>query len=208
MKEQRDYTQDLSDIRSMMERSSKFLSLSGLAGVLAGIYALAGAWFAYSVLGLSTQELPTGYLDSTASPANITQLILLAVIILVLAIGTAIVLSWMKANKRGESAWNATSKRMIANMSVPLVTGGLLILILLSKNILVLIAPLSLIFYGVALYNASKFSYDDVKYLGIVQIGLGLLAALYTNYGLLLWAIGFGVIHIVYGIYMHIRYER
>jgi uncharacterized membrane protein len=89
-----------------------------------------------------------------------------------------------------------------------LLSGGLLILILLSKNALMLIAPISLIFYGVALYNASKFSFNDVKYLGIVQIGLGLLAALYTNYALLLWAIGFGVVHIGYGIYMHIRHER
>ena len=204
MKEQQDYIQDLSEIRSMMERSSKFLSLSGLAGVMAGIYALAGAWFAYSVLGFSTQELSTGYSDTT----NVTQLVTLAVTILVVAVGTAIILSWKKANKRGESAWNATSKRMIANMSVPLLSGGLLILILLSNNALMLIAPISLIFYGVALYNASKFSFNDVKYLGIVQIGLGLLAALYTNYALLLWAIGFGVVHIGYGIYMHIRHER
>ena len=208
MKEQKDYIQDLAEIRSMMERSSKFLSLSGLAGVMAGIYALAGAWIAYSVLEFTPQMVSAGYTETGSGAANMTQLILLAVTVLVLAVGTAIAFSYQKANKRGESAWNAVSRRLLAGMSVPLLTGGVLVLILLSKGVLALIAPLTLIFYGLALYNASKFSYDDVKYLGMIQIGLGLLGTLFTGYGLLLWAIGFGVIHIIYGIYIHIRYER
>jgi len=208
MKEQKNYIQDLAEIRSMMERSSKFLSLSGLAGVMAGIYALAGAWIAYSVLEFTPQMISSGYSESGSGAANLTQLILLAVAVLVLAVSTAIAFSYRKANKRGESAWNAVSRRLLAGMSVPLLSGGVLVLILLSKGILVLIAPLTLIFYGLALYNASKFSYDDVKYLGMIQIGLGLLGTLFTGYGLLLWAIGFGVVHIIYGIYIHIRYER
>lgn len=208
MKDKKDYIQDLAEIRSMMERSSKFLSLSGLAGVMAGIYALAGAWIAYNVLEFTPQMVSSGYTGSGSSSANLTQLILLATTVLVLAVGTAIVFSYRKASKRGESAWNAVSRRLLAAMSVPLITGGVAVLILLSKGILILIAPLTLIFYGLALYNASKFSYEDVKYLGMIQIGLGLLGMLYTGYGLLLWAIGFGVVHILYGIYIHIRYER
>jgi len=149
-----------------------------------------------------------GYTETGSGAANMTQLILLAVTVLVLAVGTAIAFSYQKANKRGESAWNAVSRRLLAGMSVPLLTGGVLVLILLSKGVLALIAPLTLIFYGLALYNASKFSYDDVKYLGMIQIGLGLMGTLFTGYGLLLWAIGFGVVHIIYGIYIHIRYER
>lgn len=54
--------------------------------------------------------------------------------------------------------------------------------------------------FTASLYNASKFSYDDVKYLGMIQIGLGMMGALYTGYGLMSWALGFGMIHI--------RYER
>src|SRR4030095_704001 len=35
----------LHDIKSIMERSSRFISLSGWSGVAAGICALAGAWY-------------------------------------------------------------------------------------------------------------------------------------------------------------------
>ena len=203
MKEQRDYAQDLADIRSMMERSSKFLSLSGLAGVMAGIYALIGAWIAYSVYNFTPDTLING-----VGSTQLTELTVLGVLVLILAIGTAVFLSVRKARKRGESVWNGTSKRMLANMFMPLATGGVLILIALTKGVIVLILPMSLIFYGMAIYNASNFSYDDVKYLGLIQVGLGLIAALYPEYGLVFWAVGFGLVHVVYGIYMYIRYER
>jgi uncharacterized membrane protein len=136
------------------------------------------------------------------------KVIFLAIIILILAIGTAIFLSYKKANKRGEKLWNATAKRLLMNMAVPLVAGGLLILVLISKGLIGLIAPFTLIFYGLALYNASKFTYQEVKSLGLVQIGFGLISAYFVGYGLLFWALGFGLVHIIYGIYMHYRYER
>jgi hypothetical protein len=208
MEEQRDYSQDLAEIRSMMERSSKFLSLSGLAGVMAGIYAIAGAWIAYSVLDVSPRDFSSGYTQSVSGSSNLTQLILLALLILMLAIGTAIGFSYRKANKRGESIWNATSKRLLGSISVPLFTGGFLVMILLAKNSIGLIMPITLIFYGLALYNASKFSYEEVKYLGMIQIVLGLLSVWFSVYGLLFWVVGFGAAHIVYGIFIHMRYER
>lgn len=203
MKEQ-DYTQDITEIRSMMERSSKFLSLSGWAGIMAGIYALAGASIAYTYFHFN----PDGLFYNTLPTGSLPKVIFLASLILILAIGTAFFLSRKKADKRGEKAWNATSRRLIANMAVPLAAGGILIVVLISKGLIGLIAPLTLLFYGLALYNASKFTYDDVKFLGLIQMGLGLTGSWFIEYGLLLWAIGFGVAHIVYGIYMHLRYER
>ncbi len=41
------HLQDLTEIRSMMERSSRFISLSGLSGISAGVFALIGAYLAY-----------------------------------------------------------------------------------------------------------------------------------------------------------------
>jgi hypothetical protein len=199
----RDYIRDITEIRSMMERSSKFLSLSGWAGILAGMYALAGAWIASYVLDFN----PDAIVYSTTS-ANMQMVIVLATIILILAIGTAILLSGRNAVKRGETIWNATSRRLASSMAVPLVTGGVLMLILFTKGLAGLMAPLTLLFYGLALYNASKFTFDEVKYLGMIQIGLGLLASWFTGYGLLLWAIGFGFVHIAYGIHIHFKYER
>lgn len=208
MKKEQDYIRDIAQIRSMMERSSKFLSLSGWAGIMAGIYALAGAFIAYEFFHFNPDEIVYRTSPSGAVAAGLSKVILLAILILILAIGSAIFLSYKKADKRGEKVWNATSKQLLTNMAVPLVAGGLLILIFLAKELIGLIAPLSMVFYGLALYNASKFTYDDVKFLGLIQIGLGLIGAYFIEYGLLLWAIGFGLSHIVYGIYMHFRYER
>jgi len=201
MEEERDYVQDIAEIRSMMERSSKFLSLSGWAGIMAGIYALAGAWVAYSVFGFYPDEI------FYTSP-NLTNVILLATGILILALVSAIFDSRRKARKRDENAWNATSRRLLASMAVPLFAGGILILVLLSKGLTGLIAPLTLLFYGLALYNAGNYTIKEVRLMGVVQIGLGLLNSWFIEYGLLIWVLGFGVVHIIYGIFMHFKYER
>jgi len=203
MKDQRDYLQDLNDIRSMMERSTKFLSLSGLAGVLAGLYALAGAWAAWRWLGFNPQSV-----RPSVPLTSLPELVALATGVLLLAVGTAVVLSARKAQRRGERVWNPTSRRMILQMSVPLAAGGIFILLLLSRGLVGLAAPASLLFYGLALVNASAYTYADIKGLGLVQVVLGLAGAWFTSCGLLLWAIGFGAAHIVYGLYMHYKYER
>lgn len=195
--------QDLREIRSIMERSSKFLSLSGISGVLAGLYALAGTYLVFQLFG-SREPIVFG----NASGEEIWDLSIIGLTVLILAISTAVVFSVKKAHKRGEKVWNPAAKRMLMNMMVPLVTGGILVLTLLAKGLIQLMAPVTLIFYGLALYNASEFTYSDVKYFGFVQVFLGLLGVYFTEHSLLLWAIGFGVMHIIYGIYVNYKYER
>lgn len=185
----------------MMERSSRFLSLSGLAGVMAGIYALAGAFVAWYVLGFQPGE-------DIAAGSQMQSLVLTGFIVLLLAIGTAFLLSWKKAGRRQEKFSNPVGKRLLVNMGVPLVAGGLLVLIMMAKGMTGCIAPFTLLFYGLAQYSAGKFTYAEMKSLGLINVGLGLIGSYFTEYGLLLWALGFGVVHIVYGIYMHYRYER
>lgn len=208
MKTEQEYIEDLSEIRSMMERSTRFLSLSGLSGILAGVYALAGAYFAYTSYYYENENMAFNTLNRQQVSESVYDLILLAVGILVLAIGTAALLSHRKASKNSESIWTPVAKRLLTSMAIPLVTGGVFMILLLIKGLFGFIAPVSLIFYGLALYNASKFTYDELKYLGITEIILGLVAAYYVGFGLLFWAIGFGLMHIFYGIYMHLRYER
>ena len=205
-KEQQDYIRDIAEIRSMMERSTKFLSLSGWAGIMAGIYALAGAYFAYSILYFNPDELIYTLPGNSAS--NLLKLVLLALGVLVLAVGTAVILSNRKADSSGEKLWNPTSRQMLMSMTIPLISGGLLILILIGHDLTGLLAPCSLIFYGIALFNASRYTFEEVKTLGLIQIILGLLGAWFIGYGLLFWAIGFGGFHIIYGIYMHFKYEQ
>jgi hypothetical protein len=201
MKDEQEYIQDITEMRSMMERSSRFMSLSGLAGVMAGIYALAGAFVAWYILGFQPGAPIT-------TESNVQLLVLVGVIVLVLAIGTAFLLSWKKADRRQEKFGNPVGKRLLINMAVPLVAGGLLVLIMIAKGMTGFIAPFTLLFYGLAQYSAGKYTYDEMKSLGLINLGLGLVGAYFTEYGLLLWALGFGVVHIVYGIYMHYRYER
>ena len=208
MKDEKDYLRDIAEIRSMMERSSKFLSLSGWAGIMAGIYALAGAFIAFKFLNFNPDELIAGNLEAGSIFASLSKVIWLALIVLILAISTASFLSFRKADKKGEKIWNPTTRRLLLSMAVPLVAGGLVILVLISKGLTGLIAPLTLLFYGLALYNASGFTLNEVKTLGFIQIGLGLISACFIEYGLFIWAAGFGVVHIIYGVYMHYKYER
>jgi hypothetical protein len=77
---------------------------------------------------------------------------------------------------------------------------------LLVNGYIGFVTPLTLIFYGLALVNASKYTLSEVRSLGIIEIVIGLFAMHFIGYGLLLWAVGFGVMHIIYGIIMHIRY--
>lgn len=208
MKEEQDYIRDISEIRTMMERSTKFLSLSGWAGILAGIYALSGAYIAYTYFDFNPDSIVDNSLNSANIPADLLKVILLAIGIIIMALGTAVYFSYKRAGKNGEKLWNATARRLVINMAVPLIAGGILILILISKGLIGLMAPVSLLFYGLALYNAGKFTYEEVKVMGLVQMGLGLLGCWFIQYGLIIWATGFGLVHIIYGIYMHYTYER
>lgn len=208
--ETNDYLKDLKDIKEMMSKSSQTLSLSGLSGILAGLYALAGAGYADYLL--SAHEVT----DYTESRGEITfpmdamslQLIGLAAVIVLVSIVTGIVLSAKKAKKMGETLWNASSRRLLINFSIPLVTGGLLVLILLLKGYYELIAPMMLLFYGMGCVNASKYTFRDVRYLGITQIVLGLMAAYFKDSDLIFWALGFGVCHVLYGAMMYVKYDR
>jgi hypothetical protein len=206
MEKERDYSKDIAEIRTMMERSSKFLSLSGWAGIMAGIYALVGAWIAHAYLRFRPTEI--GYNEAGISSSDLLNVCILAAVVLILALGTAIFLSWRRAAKRAEPLWNATSRRMVVNVSVPLVTGGVMILIFISKGLIGLLAPMTLIFYGMALYSAGNFTFREVRALGMIQILLGLAGCFFVEFSLLFWGAGFGLMHIAYGLYIHLKYQR
>ncbi|MDH5396500.1 MAG: hypothetical protein OEX02_00010 [Cyclobacteriaceae bacterium] len=206
MKEQ-EYLKDLTEIRSIMERSARFISLSGLSGVMAGIYALIGAFIAYHIIYKSPYVLYDSIRAHELS-GGITFLVLDAVVVLALAVATGMYLTYRKALKNGQKIWDKTSKRLLLNLFLPLVAGGLFIIIIFWRGFFSLISPLILIFYGMALINASNHTVRDVRYLGISEIILGLVAALLPGYGLFFWAFGFGVLHIFYGLVMYLKYDR
>ena len=207
MKEIPEYEKDLASIRHMMERSVKFISLSGLSGVMSGVYAILGAIAAYFMV-----HYPISPLNQRVYSINdyetLSQLTFIAIIVLIASLATGVWFSSRKAKKYNEKLWNATSRKLFVNLSIPLITGGLFILILLYTGHFGVAAPASLIFYGLALIQVSANMYDEVRYLGLSEIILGLVAALFPGYGLIFWVVGFGILHIVYGTIMHTKYDR
>ncbi|MFY0482878.1 hypothetical protein ACI6PS_09735 [Flavobacterium sp. PLA-1-15] len=196
------YLQDIQDIKNMMSKSTQFISLSGMAGVLAGVYALIGAFYVNYLIKSHAYEYIT--LESTTF-----KLILgTAFIVLFLSLLTAYILTARKAKKLGEKVWNHSSKRLILNFAIPLCTGGIFALLLLKNGHYGLISPVVLIFYGLACVNASKYTFRDVRYLGLTEIILGLFAIEFSGYGLHFWVVGFGICHILYGAFMYFKYER
>ena len=200
MKTTENYLAEIREIRKMMQESSRFLSLSGLSGILIGLYALTGAYVAYRFIDAATLQ--------PANTAEITrQLIMLAAFVLVLSLLTVVGLTYRRAKKEGKNIWNPGSRLMLLNLAIPLVSGGILILVFVFRGMYSIVSPACLIFYGLALVNAAKFTRQEIFYMGLFQILLGIAAALFPQAGLLLWAVGFGIIHIIYGAVMYFRYE-
>jgi hypothetical protein len=202
---------ELASIRNIMERSSKFISLSGLSGILAGVYALIGASIVYKELYPQLPKLnrsTIGLFYGSDMSVNALYVLAVALIVFIVSIGTGVFLTIRKAKKNNQPVWGNTSRTLLLNMLVPLITGGVLILILLNRGYYNVVSPLCLIFYGLALINASNFTFKDVRYLGLLEIILGLISACIPNYGLQFWAIGFGVLHIIYGSIMYLKYDR
>jgi hypothetical protein len=212
MEDKNEQLKNLAEIRLLMERSSRFISLSGLSGISAGIIALIGAAAAFFYLGYDLRYTNwSAYLNLTEvrdDREKIWVLFALAAIILVFALAAGIFFTTRKARRNNLPIWDSTTRRLLFHVFVPLITGGIFCLILLYYRIYWLIAPATLLFYGLALLNGSKYTLSDVQYLGLSEIALGIISALLPGYGLIFWAVGFGVLHIIYGFIMYRKYER
>lgn len=210
MNEQSNPGKDLQTIRDIMEKSSKFSSLSGLAGIFAGICAIIGASVAlfmiFPAAGTSYREFIMDPFDSFHDVK--IYLVLDAIIVLICAFSGAIFFSHRRAIKAGMPFWTGTTRRLLIHLLIPLVTGGLFILMLIVKENYRLIVPSMLVFYGLALVNAGKFTLSEIQYLGLTVIVLGIISGFFPGFGLILWTIGFGLMHIIFGTVMYLRHER
>lgn len=199
--------QDIQQIRSMMEDSTRFVSLSGLSGIGAGVVALLGAAFTYNYL--SSQEIYRwGQAVYMADKSQLFELIGIAVVILLAAIAVSSFFTIRRTKKEGKEIWSRPTQRMLLNLVVPLVAGAIFCVELAWYGHPGHVAPATLIFYGLALMNAGKYTLREVRYLGISEIVVGLLAGMMPGYGIIFWAIGFGLLHIFYGAIMYYKYER
>ncbi|RTY91736.1 hypothetical protein EKL32_18735 [Flavobacterium sp. GSN2] len=200
------HQEDLSHIRSMMERSSRFISLSGLSGVFAGLFALAGSFYVYQLFKNNGIE----YFDGSQKMYSydlITELVFIALVILILALGSGMFFTLRKSKKFDLPVWTTTTKKMVLNLAIPLLVGGVFCTALLYHQLFALIALVTLLFYGLALVNAGKYTFSDIRYLGICEIILGCISLFYLGFGLVFWAIGFGILHVLYGLVMFKKYK-
>ncbi|MBX7110047.1 MAG: hypothetical protein K1X61_15465 [Chitinophagales bacterium] len=198
------HLEDLQEIRSLMERSSRFISLSGLSGICAGTFALAGAFITWQYVHHDYAGFIWNIVDQV--PA-LWFLAAVACGVLLMSVVTGIFFTTRNAKRKGQKIWDASSRNLLINLAIPLIAGGLFCLVLLY-HAPALMAPATLVFYGLALINASKYTLSDIRYLGFCEIITGLLASVSPGYGLLFWAFGFGVLHIIYGAMMYFKYER
>lgn len=201
---------DLSEIRNMMEKASRFISLSGLSGIFAGLYAIIGAaiayWYFYIYIVKNNESLIFSSLDLYDEiPVFV---ILLAATVFTLSVGSAAYFTTRNSKRKLLPLWDNTTKKLLINLFIPLLTGGLFILVMIFRAYYDLIVPASLIFYGLALLNAGHFTYNDIRYLGYLELLLGFVSLLSAEYDIIIWSIGFGLLHIVYGIIMYYKYER
>ena len=206
MNKQDEQLNALNDIRKMMDRSSRFISLSGLSGVFAGITALVGAYLADREI----KEYLKTDLNGYSSTSIEFDLIKIGVLVLIVALTGGVVFTYRQSKRKNLPIWDKSAKNLLLNLFIPLVAGGLFIIALLAvhPNTYGLIAPSCLVFYGLALVNASKYTYTDIRFLGLCEIVLGLAAMFNIGYGLYFWAFGFGALHILYGALMYFKYER
>ena len=193
--------EDIKAIREMMERSSKFLSLSGLSGIVAGVFAIAGAAFAYFFL------LRDPSLTDFTRIQEVMILLADAIVVLLLSVGFGVYFSWRKAKKNKQKIVTRATLLTLYNFAIPLIAGGIFSIIYLFQGDIRMVISATLVFYGLALVSASKYTLEEVHYLGLTEIALGLVAALFHRYGILFWTIGFGFCHIFYGLAMYIKYD-
>lgn len=205
--EQKKYLDDITEIKNMMDRSSRFLSLSGLSGILAGVYALIASGMAFYIIK-DIESYNNKLQRFFVTVEYVGDLLVIALTVLIMAVATCLILSVKKAKKNGEKFWNSSSKRLLVNFAIPLLAGGIFCFNLIYHEAFKFVAPATLIFYGLACINASKYTLGDVKYLGLCCLMLGLVSGFFIGYGLLFWALGFGVCHILYGSIMYYKYDR
>ena len=215
MQETKPPLETLQDIRSMMERSSRFLSLSGWSGISAGVCALAGATAAFLRIGRYKSNMLSEYSIRSGNDIFnlegvdlIADLLWIAGIVFIAAFLLAFLFTYQRSKKNGLPMWDPVARRLLWNTIIPMLVGAACMVRLLQMAHFEMVAPLSLIFYGLALLNGSKYTLGEIRYLAFGQLILGIINLWMVDYALIFWALGFGVLHIVYGALMWWKYER
>ena len=209
MTDQQQSLDELQHIKRMMERSSRFISLSGFSGIAAGFCALVGAWFAHKkLICWANGDCTIDGLIDRGGINLLNDLLWIATLTFLSAFILAFFFTWLRSKKNNIPMWGFATIRLFWNTAIPFTVGAIFIIRLMQLGEFQLVAPGCLIFYGLSLVNASKYTLGEIRYLGFGQLALGIMNLWYIGYGLYFWTMGFGILHIIYGTWMWYKYER
>jgi hypothetical protein len=198
----------LKDIRDMMSKSSQFQALSGWSIVIIGIFACIAAVVAAAVVGLDS---PFTHDPGSIAPVStrVWTAIGLALALLAVSSATVTIMSYYKAKRHNlPFAFDSRMRKMSINFLIPLAAGGIFALAMILQGHYGLTSSIMLIFYGLALVNCQHYTYPTLRFLGYGEILLGLIDCFVIHHSLLFWFLGFGVLHILFGILYIILYEK
>lgn len=199
----KNYLEDISQIKNLMAESSKFLVFTtGLSGFFSGLFAILGMIYIYVLADGDVndiEQLTVNYRSTVA-----------VVLIIILALSTLVTVIFTRRNAKsqGQNPWNPIAKKMVFNFYTVGVLGAVYLLILFFQEKYDTIVELMLVFYGMALLNGSKYTFDQVKLLAYIQIALGLACSFFDSYDFWFWVAGFGLVNLIYGGIMYFGYGK
>lgn len=191
---------DLYEINSIIDRSKRYTSISGVSIGIAGVFAIIGLFMANGVL-------KGEFGNFTTSQRELVCMYIFG-LVLVLSLLVMFILSSFKSVKSGEKIWNDKALKCLYSFFYPIATGGILSFLSYQNQQSDVVLSIQLIFYGLACIAGSPFSFKEFKWLGIGCLILGITSVVFPYYNLIFWGIGFGLFNIGYGLYIHFKYEK
>ncbi|HUL34002.1 MAG TPA: hypothetical protein VL128_08975 [Candidatus Eisenbacteria bacterium] len=175
-------------IRETMESAAEFTAVPGWGGVAMGVTAMASAFVA------SRQAFPSGWLTVWLAEAFV-------------AVAIAAPAAATKARRANSSIFRGPGRKFVLSFAPPIIVGGLLTLVLFKLGVTAVLPGVWLLLYGTAIVTGGAFSVRAVPIMGLCLMGLG-GAALFAPaaWGNLFMAGGFGLVQILFGIWIAIKY--
>ena len=180
-----------------MQQNSSYFSLSGLSGILVGIYGLLTVYMVHML----TSTYGDGFDGSSQLPIALLEIgiLVLAVVMILVALITLRIRAKRSAKKHNEKLWSPFSKKLRFHTLILLLLFIVILAVVANKGYYSIITPLMLLLYGIFLLNLSRLV-GRLRYLAFAELILATIAYFIYDKELLFLGLGFGIFHIIYGI--------
>lgn len=179
---------NLQFIRETMERSAVFTSVPGYGGALMGATAMGAAIIAYN-------------------QSRVENWLIVWLVEAVLAFAIGLFALWQKAKNSNVSLASVPARKFASAFAPPIIAGIILTALFYYRGFYPFLPCVWLTLYGTAVVTGGAFSVRIVPIVGWIFVAFGAVAAFApSSWGNLLMALGFGVLHIVFGLIVARRY--